>query len=183
METLKEILKSINSIWGYVSIILFVIAVVFLIIALILKKSKNAKVRDVASKIEAAATGVIKIKSIIQNFMQTAEDFVAWSGEDKKNWVITNTKEYCITNQIAYDEELINSTIEALIQFSKKVNANEVKKIEVAKEEAKTGEVVKVDDVTPAEAVSQVAVEEAVKQATSTFKKNRRNRKEIRING
>ena len=55
---------------------------------------------------------------------------------DKKSWVITKTKEYCIRNGIAYDDELIDSTLESLIEFSKRVNAPDEKKEEVAVEES-----------------------------------------------
>lgn len=126
----------ISQICKIASIILTAIVIVLSVITMLLKKSNNKKAQEIASKLEHATSGIITVKNVILEFMEQAEQFVNYTGNDKKSWVITKTKEYCIRNGIAYDDELIDSTLESLIEFSKRVNAPDEKKEEVAVEES-----------------------------------------------
>lgn len=126
-----ELLQRIRDI---ASIVLMILVIVLTIITTLMKKSKNAKIKELANKIGVATSHVLKVKAVILEFMQQAEEFINYTGSDKKSWVITKVKEYCIQNSISYDDELIETTIEKLIDFSKKVNASDEKQAEIAEE-------------------------------------------------
>ena len=128
--------ESILKAYEIASVALTMLVIILSIVTVILKKSNNKKAQAIADKIKKATEAIITVKSVIQTFMVEAEQFINYSGLDKKSWVITKTKEYCIKNSIAYDDALIESTLESLIQFSKRVNASDEKKEEVAEEEA-----------------------------------------------
>lgn len=125
----------IFQIYKIASLVFSVLTIILGIVTVILKKSKSKKVQEIASKLEQATSNVITVKNIILDFMKQAEQFINYTGSDKKSWVITKTKEYCIKNKITYDDSLIESTIESLIEFSKSVNAPDDKVIEMVENE------------------------------------------------
>ena len=81
------------------------------------KKSHNAK--------KALSDG-IELFNLYENkiteFMMAAED-LALDGASKKEVVKTKIQYYCVENGILYNEELVNTLIEKLIDFSKVVNS------------------------------------------------------------
>lgn len=152
------------------SLVLMILVIVLSIVTAFMKKSKNSKIREVASKLEVATSNVITVKSVILDFMKQAEEFINYTGSDKKSWVITKTKEFCIKNSVKYDDELIESTIETLIDFSKKVNATDAKQVEVAEEAAAAEKAI--------ETTKKIEVKPVAKSSvTQTLEK------EIKVNG
>ena len=91
----------ISQICKIASIILTAIVIILSVITMLLKKSNNKKAQEIASKLEHATSGIITVKNVILEFMEQAEQFVNYTGRDKKSWGITKTKEYCIRNGIA----------------------------------------------------------------------------------
>ena len=54
--------------------------------------------------------------------MEIAEQFTHYSGEEKKEYVMTRVKQFALENKIKFDSEAVNEKIEELIGLSKKVN-------------------------------------------------------------
>lgn len=123
-------MPNLTEIKDWVSIALIVVAIVLFVFSWILKKSKNKKLQEVATKLESAAATALAIKNTAQTAVALAEQFIDYSGEDKKQWAKTYIKEYCIEHGISYSDDTLDSVIEELIGFSKKVNATEQKRIE-----------------------------------------------------
>ncbi len=46
-----------------------------------------------------------------------------YSGEEKKEYVMTKANRYAIENDIAFDEDAVSEKVEELITLSKEVNA------------------------------------------------------------
>lgn len=118
-----------------ISIVAFILALALFVIATLLRRKNTKKSNDAATRIESAANNILAIRGTVQNAIVLAEKFIDYTGEDKKQWVTTYTKEKCIEKGIKYTDAEISNTIEDLISFSKHVNATDEKRIEAAKEE------------------------------------------------
>lgn len=68
------------------------------------------------------------LKSSILGFMEEAEKFINYTGEEKKQYVFTRVKEFVQTKGIKVKDELIEKYVETFIEFSKQVNAKVGKK-------------------------------------------------------
>lgn len=105
LENIKEIL----------AIAVTSLSLVITLLTFIAKNSKNIKLRKIANNL-------LKITNEVNNFVVLAEEFTNYNGNDKKEWVTTKVKEYCITNNIKYNEEDISNAIENAVLISKRVN-------------------------------------------------------------
>lgn len=85
---------------------------------IILKKYvKNSKLRKALEKSEEILNKIIPC-------VAEAENHLNFSGEEKKEYVMTKINQYAIENNITFDGEVISGKIEELIELSKKVNTN-----------------------------------------------------------
>ena len=78
---------------------------------------KNKKLKKVLEKAEEIT------KEIIPCIME-AEKFVNYTGEEKKNFVMTKLNQLAIINNIKFNEEEISNKIEQLVSLTKEVNVN-----------------------------------------------------------
>ncbi len=117
-----EFLKNAKDV---ITLALFFISIIMSLIIFFLKKSKNQKMNELASKLESASDNMKTINSQILNNMMQVEKFLEFTSEDKKKYVITKVVQYCIENNIEYTEQIIEEAIEIYIKFSKTVNVND----------------------------------------------------------
>lgn len=108
IETLKEI----------IDLIIFLVPLLISLLILSAKLSKNRRLRKYSESI-------IEIEKIVNKYMVSAEGFSNYSGNDKLEWVKTKVNQFCIENDINYNEEAINEIIERLIILTKKINQRE----------------------------------------------------------
>ena len=85
------------------------------IATVIVKYAGNAKARK-------AAEQTIEICNAILPYIEQAESYVHYSGEEKKEYVMTKANRYAIENNIAFDEDAVSEKVEELITLSKEVN-------------------------------------------------------------
>ena len=78
---------------------------------------KNKKLKKVLEKAEKLT------KEIIPCIMQ-AEKFINYTGEEKKNFVMTKLNQFAISNNIKFNEEETSSKVEELVALTKEVNVN-----------------------------------------------------------
>lgn len=78
---------------------------------------KNKKLKKVLEKAEEIT------KEIIPCIME-AEKFVNYTGEEKKNFVMTKLNQFAIINNIKFNEEETSNKIEQLVSLTKEVNVN-----------------------------------------------------------
>ena len=112
MKNVEIILSLCGTIAGLV-----VTAVTFLA-----KFIQNAKAKRVCEQ-------VIKIGNAVIPYIEQAESFAHYSGEEKKEFVMTKANQYAIENDIAFNAELVSTKIEELVKLTKKVNKREKDKI------------------------------------------------------
>lgn len=56
--------------------------------------------------------------------MEIAETFTNYSGEEKKEYVITKVNQFALENGITFDKQAVTNKIEELIGLSKNVNSD-----------------------------------------------------------
>ena len=105
MENLEIILSAAGTALG-----LLVTTVTFLA-----KFIKNAKGKKVAENI-------VKIGNAMIPYIQEAETFLNYSGEEKKQYVMTKANQFAIDNNIPFDAEAVSDKIEELIALTNQVN-------------------------------------------------------------
>ena len=107
---------ALETIMQIVYITLIALSLLSTILTLIIKTTKNNKVKKNA---ETTYNIVKKIQDLIIN----AESFTNYSGSEKLNFVITRMKEFSLTNNLALTEEKITELVENEITLSRDVNA------------------------------------------------------------
>lgn len=106
MENIEEIATAVSTCIGILATIS----------GLVIPLVKNVKAKN-------KLTALNKFASVLQNLISDAECFSNFTGEEKKEYVLTKANRYAIENKIDFDEEAISAKIEELIDLSKKVNA------------------------------------------------------------
>lgn len=106
MEHLKLLLSFAVTVLG-----LLISTLTFLI-----KIIGNAKAKKKASEL-------LELCNVLLPYMEKAEKFVNYTGEEKKEYVITQVNRYALENGIKFDYNVVSSKIEEYIELSKEVNA------------------------------------------------------------
>lgn len=107
-----EIIKDISE---FLAVVIPLIISLFILIA---KLTKNTKLKILSENF-------IQVEKEIKKCMENAESFISYSGDDKKEWVKTKVNQFCIENDIPYNETIVDSTIERFIDLTKTVNKRE----------------------------------------------------------
>lgn len=98
------------------------------ILTFIIKMTKNTKIRKHAERL-LALTNQLSV------FVEEAESFRNYTGEEKKNYVLTKMNRYSLDNKLEYDEEYISKKLEELIETTKKVNTEKKDQASIAEED------------------------------------------------
>lgn len=65
-----------------------------------------------------------QIGNMILPYIEEAENFVHFTGEEKKQFVMTKANQFAIDNKIKFDCAAVSKKIDELVSLTKKVNAN-----------------------------------------------------------
>lgn len=106
MEHLKLLLSFAVTVLG-----LLISTLTFLI-----KSIGNAKAKKKASEL-------LELCNVLLPYIEKAEKFVNYTGEEKKEYVMTQVNRYALENGIKFDYNVVSSKIEEYIELSKEVNA------------------------------------------------------------
>ena len=113
METLQLVL----------TISALAVALLTTIITAVAKNCKN-------TKLARAATNLLKVMGAVEGFVVEAEKLTQFTGPFKKEWVLTKVNEFCLKNNIAFEQEKVDKLLEDAIKFSKNVNAKKIEEEE-----------------------------------------------------
>ena len=112
MENIEKILAIISACLG------IIITATGFLIPLV----KNAKAKRTLEILN-------KISNEVKDFIVEAEQFVNYSGAEKKQYVMTRVNQLAIENKWKFDEEVVSEKIEEMITISKRVNQREQDKV------------------------------------------------------
>jgi ABC-type transporter Mla subunit MlaD len=73
-------------------------------------------------RLKKAAENVNKIAKAAQTYVTDAEQFINFSGTEKKTWVLTKINQYAIQSGIPFDEDQASEIVEEIVTITKKVN-------------------------------------------------------------
>ena len=107
-----------------IQLIVYLVSLALTLIGLLLtllSRSKNVKLKKIASK-------SLEVLAFCQDAVELAEGLTNFTGEEKKEYAMTQVMKLCIRHGIEIDEEEISSDIERIIDISKKINKREEKK-------------------------------------------------------
>lgn len=108
LESIKEYLSVFGTLLGFLCTFL-----VFL-----KNKIKNKRLKRIVEKTEKIT------KTIIPTIIE-AEQFVEYTGIEKKEYVMTKLQEYAISFGIKFDSKSLSDRVDELIQLTKSVNVKE----------------------------------------------------------
>jgi hypothetical protein len=119
MRNLQVILSLVGTILG----------LLITVLTFAVKTLKNVKAKRIAEQ-------TIKIGNAVLPFIKEAEKFTAYSGEEKKAYVMTKANQFALTNHIAFDENQVSNKVEELVALTKQVNIKTTasQKAEIKKE-------------------------------------------------
>ncbi len=106
MKDIEIILSLIGTCFG-----LFITLLTYFI-----RLSKNKKSKQKALEL-------LEISEKIVDYIRLAEGKINYTGEEKKEYVMTKLNQYAIKNEIDFSEEEVSSKIDNLVDFTKEVNS------------------------------------------------------------
>lgn len=105
MENIKELITIASACLGFIATLTgFLIPLV-----------KNVKAKNKLKSLN-------KLSVALQAFVVEAEQRVNFTGEEKKQFVLTKANRYALDNKIPFNEQSVEGEIESLVALSKSVN-------------------------------------------------------------
>lgn len=95
-----------------------VLAFIITLTTMIIKYAKSSKAKKIAQQTLAICNALIP-------YIEEAEKFVDFSGEEKKAYVMTKARQYVMNNKMKISDELISKIVEDYIDLTKEVNVRE----------------------------------------------------------
>lgn len=92
-----------------------ILGMVVTILTFVIKLSKSKKVRRTAEE-------MLVVSNKLCEYVEEAEGFKNYTGDEKRNFVLTKMNQFSIDNNIKFDSNYIIEKIESLIATTKKVN-------------------------------------------------------------
>lgn len=81
-------------------------------------------------KAKKNAEDLITVGNALLGFIAEAEEFLSYSGKEKKAYVLTKANQFALANKIPFDAVAVSERIEELIELTQSVNATKADKTE-----------------------------------------------------
>ncbi len=85
-----------------------------------LKFTKNQKIRK-------QAESILELTNKLLPYIKEAEEFQNYSGQEKREYVLTKANRYAIENKVPYNELEVIKKVEELVSLTKEVNKKTIK--------------------------------------------------------
>lgn len=103
------------SIQEIITLIGSVLPLLIAFLTFLVKFIKNEKAKKVLNC-------TLKLAETIQPLIVEAEKFTHFSGEEKKQYVLTKANQFAIDHKLKFDQEKVSVMIDELVETTKKVN-------------------------------------------------------------
>lgn len=90
---------------------------------------KSEKAKKVLKQINKSFETALKIAEAVRPYIEEAENFINYTGEEKKAYVMTKANQFAIQNKLPFDEKSVSDEIEKLVKLTKVVNMREKDRI------------------------------------------------------
>ena len=94
------------------------------LVSILIPYLKTAKAKKNAEKVVKALSGFELICKNIQPLVVKAEQFMNFSGVERKEWVMTQLRIIALKNSIVFDENAVSEKVEEVVSTTNKVNVN-----------------------------------------------------------
>lgn len=98
------------------------VGIIATVATFVVKYVSNAKAKKLAEQ-------TIEICNAVMPYITKAETFVNYTGEEKKEYVMTKANQYAIENNISFNKEQVSEKVEELVQLTKDVNQRQKDKV------------------------------------------------------
>lgn len=78
-----------------------------------------------SARAKKVAENVVKIGNILLPYIEQAEKFVSFTGEEKKAYVMTKANQFAIENGIKFEAEKTSAKIDEIVALCKEVNVKD----------------------------------------------------------
>lgn len=102
----------------WLNVLYIVISLIILVLPFLIALVHNVKVKKSLQK-------ALEIAEAVQPYIVEAEKFLAYTGEEKKAYVMTKANQYAIAHNIKFNEAQVSEQIEKLVALTKQVNKRE----------------------------------------------------------
>lgn len=119
-----DIITSIRQNWELITAIVGLAATA---LGWLASKLNDGRLKRGLIKAKVAAEGALRVEGEVKILVEMAENFLGYSGAEKKQFVKTHIHQFCIDNNYPYVDSVVDAAIEACVQLSKKVNARGTK--------------------------------------------------------
>lgn len=109
----------------WLTIISTALGIIITVLGFSIRLIKNEKARKIAEKAKKIADDALKMTNFLKNGIVEAEKFTHYTGEEKKNYVLTITNQFAIQNNIDFDKEEVGKQIDELVALTRQVNQRE----------------------------------------------------------
>lgn len=75
------------------------------------------------AKIKKALEKTLQLSETLQTFIVDAEKFKNYSGEEKKEYVMTKANQFAIEHSMKFDGDSVSALIDQIVNVTKQVNA------------------------------------------------------------
>ena len=109
----------------FFSLLATILGLLITLITFIKKYVSNLKAKKIIEQ-------SLKICNILLPLIEKAEEFSSYTGQEKKEYVMTNANQFALDNGIKFNEEFISNKIEDLLSLTNQVNVNKNKTIKIS---------------------------------------------------
>jgi len=104
-----------NNLYIIISTSLTALGLLISTITFISKATKNAKGKKKVEQLIAIGDAVVP-------YIQKAEEYIHFTGAEKKEYVLTKANQFAIDNKIPFNTENVSNKVEELVALTKAVN-------------------------------------------------------------
>ena len=122
MNEIIELVELGIKLLGYISLGITIVIAVIIKVKTAKKNTLNEEEKSKLAKWVKRAEELNKIQKEIMSYIPLAEQFVNFESKDKKEWVLTKIGQFCLNNDIVYDDEKASEILEHAIDLTKSVN-------------------------------------------------------------
>ncbi|MEI3535578.1 MAG: phage holin, LLH family [Bacilli bacterium] len=109
----------------FFSLLATILGLLITLITFIKKYVSNLKAKKIIEQ-------SLKICNILLPLIEKAEEFSSYTGQEKKEYVMTKANQFALDNGIKFNEEFISNKIEDLLSLTNQVNVNKNKTIKIS---------------------------------------------------
>ena len=120
-----EIIQNVELLVDFLKMVSLAITILIAIVIKVKSSKKQSLTEKEKEKLEVWANRAEQLNQVqkeIMSYIPLAEQFINFTGKDKREWVLTKVNQFCLNNGIIYDDSKSEELLENAIELTKRVN-------------------------------------------------------------